>query len=159
MIAMHSEVNSATNPNRELEYLLKALLSRKERVLAELNQLNNLIATYQNAPSTADLKATPQLKLQIKPNQARVRGVLAVARKAINQLPDPFDKNQLLTKLVEIDEEFAHKRITGASIRNALRKLVQDKVIEVESKATATTCAKYVRCKSTIEMSNSADAT
>ena len=148
---MPSEQNAATNPNRELEYLLKALQSRKERVLAELNQLNGLIATYQNAPSTTELKSTPQLKLHIKPNQPRVRGVLAVARKAIDELPDPFDKNQLLTKLVEIDEEFAHKRITGANIRNALRKLVQDKVIEVNSKATATTCAQYVKCKSTIE--------
>jgi len=158
---MHSELNAAkqSDANRELENLLKALLSRRDKVLAELHQLNGLIATYRNEPSTADLKSTPQLKLQIKPNQPRVRGVLGAARKAIDQLPDPFDKNQLLAKLVEIDEEFANKKITGANIRNALRLLVQDKVIEVESKATATTCAKYIKCKSTIGMSNSADVT
>jgi hypothetical protein len=75
-----------------------------------------------------------------------VRGVLAAARKAIDQLESPFDKNELLAKLVELDEEFVHKKITGANIRNALRLLVQDKVIEVKSKATATTCAKYVKC-------------
>lgn len=134
-----------SGPHRELEDLLNALLSRREQVLAELNQLNALIATYQNESSKAELKSTPPLKLRIKTKQSRVRGVFAAARKAIDQLPGPFDKNQLLAKLVEIDEEFVHKKITGANIRNALRLLMKKGVIEIESKATATTCAKYIK--------------
>ena len=144
---MQPELNAAvrSDANRALEDLLEALLSRREKVLTELTQLDALIATYKNEPSRAELKSIPQLKLQTKTKQPRVRGVLAAARKAIEQLSSPFDKNQLLAKLVEIDEEFAHKKITGANIRNALRLLTQDGVIKVESEATATTCAKYVK--------------
>lgn len=131
--------------NPASEDFLNALLSRREQVLVELNRLNLLIATYQNESSTPESKSPPQLKPQITTRQPRVRGVLAAARKAIDQLSGPFDKNMLLAKLVEIDEGFAHKKITGANIRNALRLLTQDGVIKVESKATATTCAKYVK--------------
>ena len=144
---MQPELNEAMQPdlNQALEDLVKALLLRRERVLAELSQLNALIAIYQNEPSKAELRSMPQLKLQTNPKPPRVRGVLAAARKAIEQLPSPFDKNQLLAKLVEIDEEFAHKKVTGANIRNALRLLTQDGAIKVASEATATTCAKYVK--------------
>lgn len=144
---MQSEPNAATQPdaNKELDDLVEALLSRREKVQTELNQLNALIAFYQNEPSKAELKSVPQLKLQTKTKQPRVRGVLAAARKAIEQLPSPFDKNQLLAKLVEIDEGFARKKVTGANIRSALRLLTQDGVIKIESEATATTCAKYVK--------------
>jgi hypothetical protein len=145
---MQLELNAATqpDPNQELEDLVKGLLRRRERVLAELSQLNSMIAIYQNEPAKAELKSMPQFKLQTKTKQPRVRGVLAAARKAIEQLPPgPFDKNQLLEKLAEIDEEFAHKKVTGANIRNALRSLTQEGVIKVESEATATTCAKFVK--------------
>lgn len=133
------------DPNRTEEELLNAALARKERVLAELSLLNATIAFYQNESTKAASKSVSQLKLQNKPKKPRVRGVLASARKAIDQLPSPFDKNQLLEKLVEIDEEFAQKKITGANIRNALRLLTKAKVIKVASEATATTCAKYVK--------------
>jgi sulfur carrier protein ThiS len=139
---MQSELNETvmqSDPNRELEDLLKDLLTRRERVLTELNQLNALIATYQNQSSKTEVKSMPPLR-QIK-KQPRVRGVLAAARKAIDQLPSPFDKNQLLAKL---DEEFTHKKITGANIRNALRLLTQEGVIKVHCEATATTCAQYL---------------
>lgn len=144
---MQSEPNAATQPdaNQKLDDLVEALLSRREKVQAELSQLNALIAFYQNEPLKAELKSVPQLKLQTKTKQPRVRGVLAAARKAIEQLPSPFDKNQLLAKLAEIDEGFAHKKVTGANIRSALRLLTQDGVIKIESEATATTCAKYVK--------------
>jgi hypothetical protein len=145
---MPSELNAAMqlDGNPASEDFLNALLSRREQVLVELDRLNALIATYQQESSTLESKSPrQQLKPQIKTKQQRVRGVLAAARKAIDQLSGPFDKNQLLAKLVEIDEELAHKKITGANIRNALRLLTQDGVIKVESKATATTCAKYVK--------------
>jgi len=144
---MQSEQNAAiqSETNRELEELVNALRARRERLQVELNQLNGLLEIYQNESSKAELKSTLQL-LQGKPKPPRVRGVLAGARKAIDQLESPFDKNDLLAKLVEIDAEFVHKKITGANIRNALRLLVQDKVIEIKSEATATTCAKYVKC-------------
>jgi len=142
---MQSEPSTAVRPepDQSLENLWNALLARREKVLTELAQLNEMIATYQNESTKPEPKSVSQL-LQIKP-KPRVRGVLAAARKAIDQLPSPFDKNQLLEKLVEIDGEFAHKKITGANIRNALRLLTQDGVIKVVSEATATTCAKYVK--------------
>lgn len=133
------------DPNQTLEDLVKAALLRRARVLAELSLLDAMIAFYQNEPAKAELKSLPQFKLQAKPKPPRVRGVLAGARKAIEQLPSPFDKNQLLAKLAEIDEEFADKKVTGANIRNALRLLTQKGVIKVESEATATTCAKYIK--------------
>jgi hypothetical protein len=144
---MQPEQNAAiqSEPNRDLEDLVNALRARRERLQVELNQLNALLEIYQSESSKAELKSPLQL-LQTKPKPPRVRGVLAGARKAIDQLESPFDKNDLLSKLVEIDEEFVHKKITGANIRNALRLLVQAKVIEIKSEATATTCAKYVKC-------------
>jgi hypothetical protein len=141
------ELSSPTQPepDRTAEDMLNVALARKERLLAELRVVNATIAFYQNEPTKAESKSVPQLKLQIKPKKPRVRGVLAAARKAVDQLPSPFDKNQLLKKLVEIDGEFAQKTITGANIRNALRLLTQAGVIKVASEATATTCAKYVK--------------
>jgi hypothetical protein len=146
---MQQELNAAIRPeaNRALEDLLEALVSRRQQVLAELTQLDTLIAIYTNQPPRAELKSMPQLKLLTNTRQPRVRGVLAAARKAIEQLPTPFDKNQLVAKLIEADEDFAHKKITGANIRNALRLLTQDGVIKVESEATATSCAKYVKAR------------
>jgi hypothetical protein len=144
---MHPEQNEAMQPDRNqaLKDLIEGILLRRESLLAELGHLNNLLAIYQNEPSKAESKSMPQLKLQSKPKPPRVRGVLAAARKAIEQLPSPFDKNQLLAKLVEINEEFADKKVTGANIRNALRLLTQEGVIKVESEASATTCARYVK--------------
>ena len=147
---MQSEQNAATqsDSNRDLEKLVNALLARRERVLVELHQLDALLATYQNESSKTELKSTLQLlQAKPKPKPPRVRGVLAGARKAIDQLESPFDKNELLAKLVELDEDFARKKITGANIRNALRLLTQDGVIKVESEATATSCAKYVKAR------------
>jgi len=83
--------------------------------------------------------------LRLKTKRPRVRGVLAAARKAVDQLSGPFDKNELLAKLIEIDQNFAHKKVTGSNLRNALRLLTQNGVIKVESEATATSCAKYVK--------------
>ena len=129
------------NPNLETQSKIFDLaLARREELLIELRQLNALIATYQSGAPKMESNPKPRL---IPPKQPRVRGVLAAARKALEQLPDPFDKNQLLQKLVELDEEFTHKRISGANIRNALRILTQEGVIRITSEATATTCAKY----------------
>ena len=121
------------------------LLAQKLEIEAELFHLNALIMKYESGSSKGELKMMPPIKPQFKTKQPRVRGVLAAARKAIEQLSDPFDKNQLLAKLIELDGEFAHKKITGSNIRNALRLLAQDGVIKVESEATATSCAKYVK--------------
>ena len=129
--------------------LLVNLLSRREEVLTskraledELDELNRLITRYQSGLSKEQLRTTSQLKELFKIR--RVRGVLAAAREAIDQLPSPFNKNQLLAKLRE-DEDFADQEITAANIRSALRKLVEKKIIVVKSSATATTCALYVK--------------
>ena len=131
--------------------LLDSLLSRREEVLTskraleqELDELNALITRYQSGSSKEELRTRSQLRELNNPRQPRVRGVLAAARKAIEQLPSPFDKNQLLTKLRE-DEEFADKKITAANVRNALRMLTQQKIIKVKRNATATSCAMYIR--------------
>ncbi len=142
---MLSELGAATgfNPNLETQSkLFDLLLARREELLIELRQLNTLIANYQKGAEKVESKSKPRL---IPPKPPRVRGVLAAARKAVEQLADPFDKNQLLDKLVEIDEEFTRKRITGANIRNALRLLTQEGVIQITNEATATTCAKYTK--------------
>lgn len=120
------------------------LLAHKREVDEELGHLNALIMKYQSSSSKGELKMMPP-RPRINTKRPRVRGVLAAARKAIEQLSGPFDKNQLLAKLIELDEEFAQKKITGPNIRNALRLLTQDGVIRVENEATATKCAKYVK--------------
>lgn len=130
--------------------LLVNLLSRREEVLTskraleqELDELNTLITRYQSGLSKEELRTTSQLKELLK--TPRVRGVLAAAKKAIQELPPgPFNKNQLLAKLRE-DEYFAAKEITAANIRSALRMLAAQKLIVVKSNATATTCATYVK--------------
>lgn len=126
--------------------LLAGLIQQRDHVLAqqrelknELIHLNALIKKYKSGSPKGELKLMPP------PSKApRVRGVLAAARKAVEQISGPFDKNQLLA-MIERDEEFAHKKITGSNIRNALRLLTQGGVIKVESEATATSCAKYVK--------------
>jgi hypothetical protein len=132
--------------------LLAALITQRDylnttisELEVELSHLNFLIAKYEGSPAKTELRQMPMPRLLLKPQPKRVRGVLAAARKAIEQISGPFDKNQLLAKLVEMDEEFAHKKITGSNIRNALRLLTQDGVIKVESEATATSCARYVK--------------
>ncbi|HET6977695.1 MAG TPA: hypothetical protein VFI24_15295 [Pyrinomonadaceae bacterium] len=142
---MGSELSPAIQQpegDRSAQDILNAALARKEIVLAELNILDATIKYYQKS-TKAESKSVAQL-VKIKP-KPRVRGVFAAARKAIDQLQGQFDKNQLIEKLVEIDGEFAHKKITGANIRNALRLLTQSGVIKVASEATATSCAKYVK--------------
>lgn len=133
----------AFKPNLETQSnLFDLLVARREELLIELRHLNTLISTYQSGALKEESKSKSRL---IPPKRPRVRGVLAAAREAVKQLPDPFDKNQLLEKLVEIDEEFTRKTITGANIRNALRLLTQEGVIRVTNEATATTCAKYIK--------------
>lgn len=129
------------NPDQEAQRkLFESLLNRREEVLIELRQLNALIATYQSGSLKTESELKPRL---IPPKQPRVRGVLAAARIAIKQLPEPFDKYQLIEKLVENDKQFDARRITGANIRNALRILTQEGLIKISNEATATTCAKY----------------
>lgn len=105
------------------------LLSQRREIEEELSHLNALIMRYESG----------------SPKQPRVRGVLAAARKAVQQLQDPFDKNQLIEKLKEIDGGFATREISGSNIRNALRLLTEDGVIRKEREATSTSCAKYVK--------------
>lgn len=121
------------------------MLTSKRALEQELDELNTLITRYQSGLSKEELRTTSQLQELIK--TPRVRGVLAAAKKAIQDLPDPFNKNELLTKLRE-DEYFADKKITAANIRSALRILAQKKIIVVSSNATATTCATYVKATS-----------
>lgn len=74
----------------------------------------------------------------------RVRGVLAAARRAVDQFSGPFTRHQLQEKLEE-DGEFAHKKITTSNIRNAIRLLKKTGIIKVEKEATATQTATYIK--------------
>lgn len=119
------------------------VLSRIRDLEAYLDDLNMLINRHERSASRSKVKSPRQLR-QVRPKQPRVRGVLAAARKAIEQLPDQFNKNQLLD-LVKMDQEFAGKKISDATIRNALRKLTTKGVIRVAHSATPLTCAEYVK--------------
>lgn len=129
------------------------LVSEQEKIAEQLRLVNRLIQTESGAVETSaeDLSVSDtstseskvvQLTTVPEKKQTRVRGVLAAARSAIKDLPDPFDKNQLLAKLEEMDAAFA-KKITSSNIRNTLRLLTQSGVIRVSSEATAVSCAKY----------------
>jgi hypothetical protein len=131
---------------RDLDVFLDAIESRKKKLIDELAHLDALIAMHKDKSAKVELKSITQLKSITKPKPPRVRGVLAAARKAIEQLQDPFDKNEL-TKLIENNEEFAQKKISATNIRNSLRILTQAKVIKIESEATSTTCAKYCKVR------------
>lgn len=113
----------------------------------ELDELNRLITRYQSGSSKEELRTNSSLRDLSPPRQKRVRGVLAAARKAIEDLPDPFDRNQLGARLRE-DEEFAGKEISETSLRSALRQLTEEKIIAIERDATATSCATYVKNRS-----------
>jgi len=140
-------------PLRLEECVVPSRLSRWHWVdLFEDRGYGRLLQTLQRRANDlkifpGELKAMPHPVREMKTKAPRVRGVLAAARKAIEQLPGSFDKNQLLAKLVEMDPEFAHKRISAANIRSALRLLTQDGVIKIESEATATSCARYVKAE------------
>jgi hypothetical protein len=123
--------------------------SRLEEQMIALNKriyhLNELISESHSIPSHSS-PAKGELKVMPPPKakQTRVRGVFAAAVKAVEQLSDPFDKNQLIAQL-KLDDEFAGKEITTSNIRNALRLLKDRGLIKVESEATATSCARYVK--------------
>ena len=73
----------------------------------------------------------------------RVRGVLAAVKDILENLPGPFDKNDVMAKLKDKDPELAAK-LSPANLRNTLRSLAKSGYIEVQIDATSTSCAKYV---------------
>jgi uncharacterized damage-inducible protein DinB len=131
--------------------LVDDLLATRKRVVAQqdalqkvLSHLDQAIKLYEDAFDPQQASEIVLLPPPVKTKRPRVRGVLAAARKAIEEMSGPFDKNQLLEKL-QREAGFSDKKITRNNIRNALRLLTQDGVIKVESEATAKSCAKYVR--------------
>lgn len=130
--------------------LLAELKKRKKELERELEQVNGLIATLASYDGgsvkvESNIRSLPT-RPETKP--VRVRGVLAAAKRALEKLPEgAFTKNQLLDAL-QRDREFANKTITPSNIRNTLRLLTQIGAIKVESEATATSCARYIRAAS-----------
>lgn len=82
--------------------------------------------------------------LSPKPKQRRQRGILAAARKAIDDMDGPFDKDQLAEKLREVDE-FSQREVSTRNLRNTLRSLTRAGVITVARRATPSTCAIYIK--------------
>ena len=76
----------------------------------------------------------------------RVRGVLAVVRQLIPQLPQPFDRRQVLEKLQEVEPELAAK-VTLASLRNSLRLLVREGTIQLIEEPTSLRPGRYATKK------------
>jgi len=77
-------------------------------------------------------------------SQPRVRGVLAAVKQIVQDLPGPFDKNDIIARLRERDSELA-VNISPANLRNTLRLLAKSGYIQVQIDATSTSCAKYTK--------------
>ena len=100
------------------------------------------------------LRALPELEkpapLQLRmiedPRPRRVRGVLAMVRQLIPQLPQPFDRRQILKKLQEVEPELAAK-VTLGNLRNTLRLLAREGSIELIEEATSVRPARYATKK------------
>jgi hypothetical protein len=136
-----------TNMQKEsLADLLKwrrELVSQRDEIEKRISLLDELINDHECGSSRAELTVI-QPRSMVETKQRRVRGVLAAARRAIDQFSGPFTKNELRAKLKE-DAEFAGKEITLSNIQNAIRSLKEIGLIRVESEATATRCATYVK--------------
>lgn len=125
---------------RELLLHEQEILIHKQEIETELLQVNTLLGNHKRGASPVKLKIVEEKQT----GPVRVRGVLAIARKAVEQLSQPFDKKDLLAKIEEFDEELAHK-ITDSNIRNSLRILTQSGFIRLESKAFGKSRARYVK--------------
>jgi len=76
--------------------------------------------------------------------QRRIRGVLSSVREILPELPDPFDKNDIMAKLWEKNSDLAGS-VSAANLRNTLRILVKAGKINVEIEPTSTRCGRYSR--------------
>ena len=121
----------------------KELVSQRDEIETRISYLDELINDHECGSPRGELTVI-QSRSRVERKPPRVRGVLAAAKRAIDQFSGPFDKNQLRAKLQE-DAEFANKQITASNIQNAIRSLKETGVIRVESEATATKCAMYVK--------------
>src|SRR5262249_49198925 len=117
------------------------LVSQQLEIERRISYLDEEINDNEGDSSKGELIGLPT---RDETRQRRVRGVLAAARRAIDQFSGPFDKNQLLAKLKE-DEGFAGKEISASNLRNAIRLLKENGIIKVEKEATATKCATYIK--------------
>ena len=116
-------------------------MSQQLEIEKRISYLDELINGHEGDSTTGEVIGMPSL---VKIKQRRVRGVFAAARRVVDQFSGPFDKNQLLEKLKE-DGEFAGRTISESNVRNALRLLKENGVIKIESEATATRRATYIK--------------
>ena len=134
--------NMANMQQESLAFLRKwreDLVSQQLEIEKRISYLDELINDHEGDSTKGELIGLPS-----PVRSKRVRGVFAAARRVIDQFSGPFDKYQLWEKLKE-DEEFAGKEISESNIRNALRLLKENGVIKIESEATATKRATYVK--------------
>jgi hypothetical protein len=96
------------------------------------------VSPLRSVPNPFQPQAVPNAR-----KQTRVRGVLAAVREIIEELAGPFDKNDLLTRLKDKDADLADN-ISPANMRNTLRILTRQNVIQVQTEATSTKCARYI---------------
>jgi hypothetical protein len=75
-------------------------LAQQRELEEQLVHWNALITKHDSGGSLkGELKIMPPPKPRPKTTKTRVRGVLAAARKAVEEFSGPFDKNQLIAKL------------------------------------------------------------
>jgi hypothetical protein len=122
-----------------------ALLELKRRIedhyAARIKAVNLLLETLneiERPPKRIHLVASDQL---VKPR--RVRGVLAAVNRLIPDLPETFDRNDVMERLREQQPALA-ARVTLENLRGTLRILAKQNKIELRSEATNTQPARYV---------------
>ncbi len=92
-----------------------------------------------------DLQKPRDKRLQAVPDLAktpRVRGVLAAVKALIPELPEVFDRNDILQMLNEQNPQLAF-RVTLGGLRSALRSLAKEGLIELRSEANKKNPARY----------------
>lgn len=136
--------------NKEiLEAYKRQLLDQLDFVEGMLENFNRLAGEIDDpsghvGSTVAPLRSVSSISQKSRINRPpRVRGVLAAVKDILENLPGPFDKNDIMAKLKDKDPDLA-ARLSPANLRNTLRSLAKSGYIEVQIDATSTTCAKYV---------------
>jgi len=123
--------------------LVDALLRNFDRIAGVPSDLfepeiGSGVSPLRSVPNPFQPQAVPNVR-----KQTRVRGVLAAVKEIIEELAEPFDKNDLMARLKDRDADLA-ANISTANLRNTLRILTRQGVIRVQTEATSTKCARYI---------------
>lgn len=106
---------------------------------ARLKAVNELL----EALDEIEKPSKPAFQLvQDQTRKRRVRGVLAAVRELIPELPDVFDRKDVLERLKQKNQYLA-SRVTLENLRGTLRSLAKTGEIELRAEATRTQPTRY----------------